>query len=56
MNTWDWRWIGLFAAFGAGIAASSAAGDAISLAGKWRFALDRNDTGIKDQWFNRTRP
>ncbi len=25
----------------------------ISLAGAWRFALDRKDTGLKEQWFNR---
>lgn len=25
----------------------------ISLAGEWRFQIDRNDVGIKEQWFNK---
>ncbi len=25
----------------------------VSLAGEWRFALDRADAGVKEQWFNR---
>ncbi|MES1167179.1 MAG: sugar-binding domain-containing protein, partial [Pseudomonadota bacterium] len=25
----------------------------LSLAGDWRFALDRDDAGVRDQWFNR---
>ncbi len=25
----------------------------ISLAGKWRFQIDRNDAGIQEQWFNK---
>lgn len=25
----------------------------IDLAGKWQFAIDRNDVGIKEQWFNK---
>ncbi len=25
----------------------------VSLAGDWRFALDRGDAGVKEQWFNR---
>ena len=25
--------------------------DALSLAGQWRFQLDRNDAGVKEQWF-----
>jgi beta-galactosidase len=29
------------------------AADTISLAGKWRFALDRADAGIDGRWFNR---
>lgn len=33
--------------------ASLRAADLISLAGEWRFALDRADTGVKEQWFNR---
>jgi hypothetical protein len=32
---------------------SSGAGQAISLAGEWRFALDRTDAGIQEQWFQR---
>lgn len=31
-----------------------AQGQSISLAGKWRFAIDRSDVGIKDKWFNNT--
>src|ERR1700677_4276024 len=27
--------------------------ESLSLAGDWRFALDRADTGVKDQWFSR---
>ena len=26
--------------------------ESLSLAGTWRFALDRDDTGVKDQWFS----
>jgi beta-galactosidase/beta-glucuronidase len=32
------------------------AGDSLSLAGDWRFQLDRTDAGIQDQWFNQTPP
>ncbi|UDF05069.1 sugar-binding domain-containing protein [Asticcacaulis sp. AND118] len=28
----------------------------VSLAGKWRFALDHNDIGLADYWFNKTMP
>jgi beta-galactosidase len=35
---------------------SSDAGEVIPLAGQWRFALDRDDAGIKEQWFNRELP
>lgn len=28
------------------------AGQSVSLAGDWRFALDRSDAGIKEQWFS----
>ena len=27
--------------------------DGVSLAGQWRFALDREDAGVEGQWFNR---
>jgi hypothetical protein len=30
--------------------------ESLSLAGKWRFALDRNDQGITDEWFHQTLP
>jgi hypothetical protein len=30
-----------------------AQGGPLSLAGDWRFALDRADAGVKEQWFNR---
>jgi hypothetical protein len=30
-----------------------AANDAISLAGPWRFQLDRSDTGVAERWFER---
>ena len=33
--------------------AASRGAEAISLAGPWRFALDRADAGISEQWFNR---
>lgn len=28
----------------------------MSLAGKWKFALDKNDAGISENWFNQTLP
>ena len=28
----------------------------LSLAGNWRFQLDRNDAGVADRWFNRALP
>ena len=30
------------------------AADPISLAGTWRFELDRNDAGLREKWFDRT--
>ena len=33
-----------------------ARGDAISLAGEWRFALDPADVGAADYWFNKVMP
>jgi hypothetical protein len=49
------RWI-----LGAGCAAALLAGtvgqcaeSAVSLAGQWRFQLDRNDAGIAEKWFGR---
>ncbi len=35
---------------------ATAAPDRISLAGPWRFALDRKDAGIQERWFERTLP
>ncbi len=35
---------------------SFAAGNSISLAGKWRLQLDRTDAGIEQQWFDRNLP
>ncbi len=32
------------------------AADRISLAGEWRFALDGNDLGVKEQWFDQDLP
>src|SRR5690242_3027553 len=32
------------------------AAETISLAGQWRFALDRQDAGIKGDWFSRNLP
>ena len=34
-------------------AAPALAQSTVSLAGSWRFALDRGDTGVTEQWFNR---
>ena len=34
----------------------AAAADTVSLAGEWRFALDRQDFGIREQWFSRNLP
>ena len=35
--------------------ASAFAGDnLVNLAGQWRFALDVNNAGIKDKWFEKT--
>lgn len=38
------------------LAASGAADDSISLAGGWRFALDRADAGVHERWFERALP
>jgi hypothetical protein len=38
------------------IAMAEDAPQRISLAGEWRFALDREDAGISGQWFNRALP
>jgi hypothetical protein len=35
---------------------AAAAGPSISLAGQWRFQLDRADAGISEQWFDRALP
>ncbi len=32
------------------------AGETIPLAGTWRFALDRADAGVREQWFSRSLP
>ncbi len=32
------------------------AGETIPLASNWRFALDRTDAGVREQWFNRSLP
>src|SRR5215831_16805936 len=43
----------ILALFLAGIAPQvSLAADMITLAAKWRFALDRSDAGISERWFN----
>ncbi len=34
----------------------AAAGETVSLDGTWRFALDRGDKGVGEQWFNRALP
>ncbi len=34
-------------------AAASDSDDVISVAGLWRFSLDRNDVGVKERWFDR---
>lgn len=34
--------------------AGPSAGDALGLAGRWRFALDAEDRGTQEAWFNRT--
>ncbi|WP_205702854.1 exo-beta-1,4-galactosidase [Botryobacter ruber] len=39
-------WLSLTAAFA----------QELSLAGEWRFAIDRTDTGVKEQWFARQLP
>jgi beta-galactosidase len=38
------------------IAGNSRAADTVSLAGDWRFALDRNDVGITEHWFDQKLP
>ena len=35
---------------------ASCFGESLSLAGEWRFELDRTDAGIDESWFNRTLP
>src|SRR5450432_2640668 len=50
------RAAGTVAEIGAGSGAGSGAaarGDVRSLAGSWRFALDRDDVGVKQEWFSR---
>ncbi|THU31170.1 beta-glucuronidase [Niastella caeni] len=32
---------------------NAAVAQSVSLAGKWQFQIDRNDVGIKEQWFNK---
>lgn len=39
---------------GPGASRAAAADSTQSLAGEWRFALDRADVGVKEQWFDRT--
>ena len=34
--------------------AAGAAADRVSLAGQWRFQLDREDAGVKERWFERS--
>ena len=36
--------------------AAAVQSDQISLAGQWRFQLDRSNTGISEQWFERSLP
>ena len=36
--------------------ATAAQSDRISLAGQWRFQLDRGNAGIQEQWFERSLP
>jgi hypothetical protein len=33
-----------------------AAGNAVSLVGRWRFQLDRADAGVTERWFERVLP
>ena len=35
---------------------STVLGQQISIAGQWRFAIDRDDKGIEEQWFNKRLP
>ena len=39
-----------------GLAISAVAAETLPLAGEWRFALDREDMGLKEGWFNRALP
>ncbi|MBC8094288.1 MAG: hypothetical protein H7Y43_00620, partial [Akkermansiaceae bacterium] len=41
--------------FGLGLTGTRAA-ERVSIAGQWRFALDRVDDGISEEWFNKTLP
>jgi beta-galactosidase len=44
-----------FTESGTGTSGGSGAGaQSVSLAGQWRFALDRSDAGVKEEWFNRS--
>jgi hypothetical protein len=45
-----------FLAAGAALCAVPARAGAQSLAGEWRFALDRDDTGARSEWFARELP
>ncbi|HWX22392.1 MAG TPA: discoidin domain-containing protein [Candidatus Binatia bacterium] len=45
----------LLASFAAGLA-NAAPSSALSLAGQWRFALDRQNAGLEQKWFERTLP
>jgi beta-galactosidase len=42
--------------FIAGFEKNCFAAETMSLAGEWRFALDRNDAGISGQWFDKNLP
>ncbi len=52
------RWGVMFAVMAAvcGSSPASLAGQAMSLAGPWRFQLDRSDAGLDDRWHERTLP
>src|SRR5262245_24434366 len=48
-----WLVVPSLALFVAPKAIAAGASEPIDLAGKWRFAMDRTDAGLKEQWFTR---
>jgi beta-galactosidase len=49
----SWFVVIILALFATLVAVPAGASEPINLAGQWRFAMDRTDTGVKEEWFAR---